>query len=114
MNLYHIWCNLRQGIKDLDFVKTVENYLGHLQSNGKIEKYRITRRKLGFGPPNLGEWHIVIECRDLSQLDGAFNQAAARDGETEKLHAPVYSSVCDLSFALYRDFPDEVRTGSAK
>ena len=36
------------------------------------------RRKLGLGPSTLGEFHIVIEVRDLAQLDAAFGTAASR------------------------------------
>jgi hypothetical protein len=109
MNYYHIWCNIRPGIKDLQFVAAVRNYLGYLQAKGHIEAYTIARRKFGFSPPNLGDFHITIHCRELAQLDDAFKLAATRDGEVERLHAPVFSSACDTVTALYRDFPDEQR-----
>ena len=114
MNHYHLWCNLRPGVKDLAFVDAVNGYLGYLQKQGTIVGYNIERRKFGFSPPNLGDWHIDIQCEDLAQLDRAFNSVATREGEVEKLHAAVYGSACDLVSALYRDFPDKVRTGPAK
>jgi hypothetical protein len=87
----------------------VASYLGHLRERGWIEGCRITRRKLGFGPPGLGEFHIIIEVRDMAQLEQAFQQVATRADEIEALHRAVYSAVKDLQFALYRDFPDPVR-----
>ncbi len=109
MDYYEIWCNLKDGRRDLEFCQAVERYLGYLQSQGLIERHRLTRRKLGFGPPGLGEFHVTIETRDLAQLEQAFQQVATRSGEVEELHRAVYSAVTDLTFALYRDFPDPWR-----
>lgn len=112
MDCYHIWCDLKDGAQDLRFSANVARYMGYLQERGLIVGYRLTRRKLGFGLPELGEFHIVIETRDLAQLELAFQRAASRDAEVEPLHGAVYASVKNARFALYRDFPDEVRQSS--
>lgn len=104
-----IWCNLKDPHKDLDFCDRVEKYLGSLRDQGAIEGFRLTRRKLGFGPEALGEFMIDIHAKDLAQLDSAFNRAAARAAPLEGLHAAVYSAITDFRSALYRDFPDPVR-----
>jgi hypothetical protein len=109
MDHYHIWCNLRESCADLTFVQNVRAYLGHLKGQGLLEEFTISRRKLGFGPPELGEFHIDIATRDMAQLDHAFSAAAARSGEVERLHAAVYAMVTDFRSALYREFPDAVR-----
>ncbi len=109
MDYYHIWCDLRDGVGDLDFCADVGRYLGHLKGQGTIEGHRLTRRKLGLAADGLGEFHIVIETRDLAQLDDAFRRVATRTGEVEELHGAVYGAACNLKFALYRDFPDPVR-----
>jgi len=109
MDSYHIWCNLKPGVRDLEFAAAVAAYLGRLQRDGLIAGHRLTRRKLGFGPPGLGEFHIVVETEHLAQLERAFQRVATRSGAVERLHARVYSSVQDVQFALYRDFPDPVR-----
>lgn len=109
MDYYEIWCNLRDSSRDLEFCANVERYLGHLREQGLIAGFRLARRKLGFGPPGLGEFNVTIETRDLAQLELAFQQVAARAGETEALHRAVFSAVTDLTFALYRDFPDPGR-----
>ncbi len=106
MDLYNIWCNLKPDVSDLEFCESVNAYLGRLRESGRIEQFRITRRKLGLGPSDLAEFHIVIEVRDLAQLDAAFREASARQGEIEVLHASVNQSAQDVRFALYRDFPD--------
>ena len=109
MNHYHIWCNLKDTHKDLEFAENLRGYLGQLEKLGKIADYSLTRRKLGFGPGELGEFHVVITTQDMAQLDAAFDVVAARSGPVETAHAKVYSMVTDFRSALYRDFPDPQR-----
>lgn len=109
MDLYHIWCDLKPGVGDLDFCRSVERYLTHLREQGRIAGHRLTRRKLGLGSPELGEFHITIEVRDLEQLDSAFRSVASRTDPVESFHHAVNSLVRNARFALYRDFPDPVR-----
>ena len=112
MDSYEIWFNLRDSSRDRDFATAVDAYLGHLQGEGLIESYRLTRRKLGLGFPELGEFQLSIEVTDLGKLDEAFQLAATRDGEVEQHHAAVYSQIKSVRFALTRDFPDPVRAGA--
>ena len=115
MNIYHIWARLKPGIKDLDFVEAVHQYLGALATAGKLEQYRITRRKLGLGGADLLDFHIMVEFTNLAQFDQTFAEVATRAEPLESLHHAVNSKVAEVKFALYRDFPDEVRkTGEEK
>jgi Family of unknown function (DUF6614) len=109
MDLYHTWFDLKPGVMDLDFARAMARYMGHLKENGLIEGWRLTRRKLGFGPRDLGEFHIVMETKNLAQLEGAFNHVASRREPVESVHFDVNSKVQNLTIALYRDFPDAVR-----
>jgi hypothetical protein len=109
MDVYHIWCNLRHDVSDVQFAENVDAYLGQLSQQGLIEGHRLARRKLGLGPSELGEFHVAIEIRDLAQLDRAFQKVSGRAGEVEGLHAAVNQMARDLTFALYRDFPDPQR-----
>jgi hypothetical protein len=109
VNIYHIWCNLKPGVGDLEFSEQLGAYLGHLKAEGLIADWRLMRRKLGLGPPSFGEFHVMIEVSDLAQLDAAFFRVGARSEPVETLHFGVNSLVRDAVFALYRDFPDTVR-----
>jgi hypothetical protein len=109
MDVYHIWCNLRPEVSDLEFCENVDRYLGRLRAAGRIVGHRMTRRKLGLGPAEFGEFHITVEIEDLAQLDAAFQDVSTRSGEIEELHHAVNSLAQDLKFALYRDFPDPHR-----
>jgi hypothetical protein len=109
VDLYEVWFNLKAGVRDVEFCERLDAYLGRLAADDKIVSFRVTRRKLAFGIPQLGEFHVTIEVRDLAQLDAAFQSVAARSGEVEGLHAAVNQYVTDFNAALYRDFPDAVR-----
>lgn len=109
MDIYHVWCDLKDGVRDTDFVAAAEDYLDHLREQGLIEGYRITRRKLGLGPDHLSEFHLMLETRDLAQLDRAFGVVARRREPEESKHHAVNSLVRNTTFALYRDFPDPQR-----
>ena len=109
MNIYHAWCNLRPGVSDIAFSEGLAAYMDHLKTEGLIEDWRLARRKLGLAPKGLGEFHIMIEVRDLAQLDAAFDRVAGRREPVEGFHFGVNALVEDAVFALYRDFPDPVR-----
>ena len=109
MDIYHIWCNLKPGVGDIEFVEGTRTYLEHLRHGGRLRGYRITRAKLGFKPPQLRDFHITLEFDDLTQMQGAFDEVSSRADPVESLHHAVNSKVQDVFFALYRDFPDATR-----
>jgi hypothetical protein len=115
MDVYHIWFNLKPGVRDLDFVASARAYLDLLKEGGHLVGYRVTRCKLGLAPPQLREWHITIDFENLTQIDAAFGQVSSRADPVESFHHAVNSKVQDAFFALYRDFPDPGRlTGQEK
>jgi Family of unknown function (DUF6614) len=114
MDHYHTWFDLKPGTKDMDFARAMAGYMNYLKENGLIEGWRLTRRKLGFGPAELGEFHIVMETKDLTQLDAAFNHVSKRDEPVESVHFGVNRNVQNLKIALYRDFPDAHRREGAE
>jgi hypothetical protein len=109
MDLYHIWCDLKPGVRDTAFSEAVSRYLDHLKAEKKIESWRLARRKLGLGPSGIGEFHVTIETKNLAQLDAAFHVVASRREPVEGIHFGVNSLVQNATFALYRDFPDQHR-----
>jgi hypothetical protein len=109
MDVYHIWCTLKDDVGDLEFASAVRAYFEHLEAAGLVAGYRITRRKLGLGPPQLPEWHITLDFRDMTQIDTAFGRVSSRADPVESFHHAVNSKVKDVFFALYRDFPDPGR-----
>ncbi len=115
MDIYHIWFNLKDGVRDTEFAQDARSYLDHLKGLGSIAGSRISRRKLGLGPPQLPIWHITMDFENLAQMDSAFSRVSSRSDPVESFHHAVNSKVQDIFFALYRDFPDSNRvTGQEK
>lgn len=112
MDTYAIWFDLADGREDLAIADAIDAYLGALRDLGAVEDWSLERRKFGFGPDGLGEFHVRIRVRNLTQLDEAFHHAAARAEPLESLHRAVFSRVRNFRSGLYRDFPDPVRQPS--
>lgn len=106
MDTYQIWFDLADGTDALGFTEDLSAFLDHLVGQRAIEAHRLQRRKLGFGPEALGEFHLTIEVEDLAQLDEAFGMLAPRQGEVEAKHARVWSQVINFKAGLFRDYPD--------
>lgn len=109
MDIYAIAFDLKPDVKDVVFADHVAAYLGALKQDGRIENWRLLRRKLGLGPAGTGEWQILIETRGLAQLDEAFTHVASRSGAIEAMHFEVNRHATNVTFSLMRDFPDANR-----
>ncbi len=109
MDVYHVWCDLKSGVSDVEFADAVTEYMTYLTDEGRIRGWRMTRRKLGLGHPNLPEFNITMEFDSMTQMDDAFNTVSAREDPVEGLHHAVNARVGEVFFALYRDFPDPGR-----
>jgi hypothetical protein len=107
LDVYELSVDLRAGVRDVDLVAALETYLGLLQRDGRIESWRLLRRKLGLGRGT--EFKVLIETRDLAQLDAAFQLVSGRADPVETAHHGVNSLVTNFEAALYRDFPDPHR-----
>ena len=108
-DLYTIWANKEGDISDLDWVNGMKSFFDHLVSEGKMESYRITRCKMGFRSiTDIPEWMIIMEFRNMAQMDDAFRRVAPLEGELEKKHKSFNQFVSgNIQHALFRDFPDQ-------
>jgi hypothetical protein len=109
VDVYELRVDLRPGVGDLEFAAALDRYLGGLQADGLIESWRLLRRKLGLGVTGDGEFKVLIETRDLAQLDAAFTEVSRRIDPIEERHHGVNSLVTNFRAALWRDFPDPQR-----
>jgi hypothetical protein len=109
MDIYHIWADKDGDISDIEFVNNMRAFLEHLKSEDKMESYRITRCKMGFRSMDIPEWHIMMEFRNMAQMDSAFERVAPLEGELETKHRSFNQFVADnIQHALYRDWPDNL------
>lgn len=109
MDIYHIWADKEENISDLEWVTNMKKFLQHLVDEGKMESYRITRCKMGFRSiQDLPEWHIMMEFKNMAQLEDAFQRVAPLEGELEDKHRSFNKFVSgNIQHALFRDWPDE-------
>jgi Family of unknown function (DUF6614) len=107
VDVYELSVDLAPGVRDLEFVAALDRYLAALQADGRIEHWRLLRSKLGLGARS--EFKVLIETRDLAQLDAAFAVVSTRADPIEEFHHGVNSLVTNFHAALWRDFPDPQR-----
>jgi hypothetical protein len=109
MDIYHIWCDKTEGISDVAWAGNMRSFLQHLVDEGKMESFRITRCKMGFRSiADMPEWHIMMEFRNMAQMDAAFTRVAPKEGELEQKHQSFNQFVAgNIQHALFRDWPDE-------
>ena len=109
MNIYQAFFSLKEGTNDMEFQRGMQAYMEYLIEQGHLSKWRLMRRKLGLGPSEIGEWHLMMEFDNLAALDLAFGHVTTRAGEVEHRHHSVNKMIQNVKFALYRDFPDTER-----
>jgi hypothetical protein len=63
---------------------------------------------IGLAQSELGEFHVMIEVKDLAQLDRAFDHVAERSEPTEGFHFGVNSLAQNVRFALSDTVPGGV------
>ena len=81
----------------------------HLVDEGRMETYRITRCKMGFRSiADMPEWMIIMEFKDMGQMDSAFKRVAPLKGDLETKHRSFNQFVSgNIQHALFRDWPDQ-------
>ena len=109
MNIYQAFFTLKDGVSDMEFQRSLQSYMEYLIAENHLHAWRLLRRKLGLGPKELGDWHLIMEFESLAALDLAFGHVASRKGQVESKHRSVNRMIQNITFALYRDFPDAER-----
>ena len=110
MDIYTIWADKQGDISDLEWVNNMRGFFDHLVSEDRMVSYRITRCKMGFRSiADMPEWMILMEFRDMAQMDQAFRRVAPLKGELEDKHRSFNQFVAgNIQHALFRDWPDEL------
>ena len=108
-DIYHIWCNPKEGVNAAEFADKIKIFLRELVKAGKLESFRIMRMKLGFRSMDLPDFHIMMETRNMQQLDDAMSMVGRRTGELEGHHVAMNTlvEIQTIHHAVYRDYPDD-------
>ena len=110
MDIYTIWADKQGDISDLEWVNNMRSFFDHLVSEDRMVTYRITRCKMGFRSiTDMPEWMILMEFRNMAQMDLAFQRVAPLEGELETKHRSFNQFVSgNIQHALFRDWPDNL------
>ena len=110
MDIYNIWADKKGDIDDQQWIDNMTAFLQQLVDEGKMERFRIMRMKLGFRSMDITEWHIMMEFKDMTQLDAAHTRVAPLKGELEDKHKSFnqFVNTSTIQHALYRDYPDDI------
>jgi len=107
MDIYHIWADKEGDISDIEWVSNMQKFLQQLVDENKMISYRITRCKMGFRSiADMPEWHIMMEFRNMAQLEEAFQRVAPLEGELEDKHKSFNRFVSgNIQHAYFTDWP---------
>ena len=111
-DIYHIWADHNKDVDAYDFANKMRKFLDGLVKMGKMESYRLTRSKLGFRSMDLPEFHIMMEFKNMQQLDDAMTSVLRNEKNIDESHVS-FNQLVDketIQHFLYRDFPDDLNT----
>ena len=111
-DIYHIWADHNKDVDAYDFANKMRKFLDGLVKMGKMESYRLTRSKLGFRSMDLPEFHIMMEFKNMQQLDNAMTSVLRNEKNIDESHVS-FNQLVDketIQHFLYRDFPDNLNT----
>jgi hypothetical protein len=107
MNHFHIWCNLKAGADAREFGDGARELLTYLHEREMIEGYSIARRGFVIAPPELGEFHVTVEFRNLEQMHRTLALVSNGSEEVAAFYGPLAEMIRDVSLAMDRDFPEQ-------
>ena len=109
-DIYHIWADHHKDVNAYEFANKMKKFLDGLVAMGKMESYRLTRAKLGFRSMDLPEFHIMMEFKNMQQLDDSMTSVIRNEKNIDESHV-AFNQLVDqdtIQHFLYRDFPDEI------
>ena len=109
MTIYHCMIDLKSDARALVFAMALDAWLTLLRDAGRIEGWRLMRRKLNLGGDDCADFLLEIEVRDLAQLDAAFRFLGKGGDEATHRYDQMHQHIARVDFGLYRPFPDPER-----
>ena len=109
-DLYHIFADHHKTVFAYDFATKMRKFLDGLVNMGRMQSYRLTRAKLGFRSMDLPEFHIIMEFKNMQQLDDAMTSVIRNEQSIDDSHV-AFNQLVDqdtIQHFLYRDFPDDL------
>lgn len=109
MTIYLCMIDLKSDARALAFAAALESWMSLLRDEGRVEDWRLSRRKLNLAGDDFGDFLLEITVRDLAQLDAAFRFLGRAGDEAVARYDQMKQHVARVRYALYRPFPDPER-----
>lgn len=110
MDVYHIFADHNEDVDAHEFATKMRVFLDNMVAMDKMESYRLTRMKLGFRSMDLPEFHIMMDFKNMQQLDDAMTAVLRNENSIEDSHV-AFNQLVDvetIQHFLYRDYPDQL------
>lgn len=109
MNVYACLIDLKPSANPLAFAHAVQAWFDLLKGADKITAWHLHRRKLHLAGSGFGDFLLLVELRDLTQLDAAFlHLSMGRDTDT-RVYDLMHAMIDRFEVGLFRPYPDPVQ-----
>jgi len=109
MTSYLCMIDLKSDARALAFAQALDTWLALLRDAGRIQDWRLMRRKLNLAGDDFADFLLEITVQDLAQLDAAFRFLGSADAETRQRYDRMNQHIARVRYALFRPFPDPER-----
>lgn len=109
MTVYLCMIDLKSEARALAFATALDGWMSLLRDEGRIESWRLMRRKLNLASDDFGDFWLEVGVRDMAQLDAAFRFLGRGEDETMRRYDQMRQHIARVRYALYRPFPDPER-----
>jgi len=109
-DIYHIWADHHKDVNAYEFATKMRKFLDGLVEMDKMKSYRLTRAKLGFRSMDMPEFHIIMDFKNMQQLDDAMTSVLRNEENIDESHVS-FNQLVDketIQHFLYRDYPDQL------
>ncbi|MCC6002340.1 MAG: hypothetical protein JJU19_15995 [Pararhodobacter sp.] len=109
MTSYLCLIDLKSDARALAFAAALDAWLTLLRDDGRIQEWRLMRRKLNLAGDDFGDFLLEITVQDMAQLDAAFRYLGRADDDSRQRYDRMNQHIARVRYALYRPFPDPER-----
>jgi len=109
MTAYICMIDLKSDARALGFAAALDGWMTLLRDAGRIEAWRLMRRKLNLAGDDFSDFLLEVTVQDLSQLEAAFRFLGSADDEARQRYDRMNQHIARVRYALYRPFPDPER-----
>jgi hypothetical protein len=109
MNIYACLIDLKPAVNPLAFAHAAAAWFDMLKAADRIMGWQLQRRKLHLAGQGFGDFLLLVELRDLAQLDAAFLHLSSGSDADGRAYDLMHAMIDRFEVGLYRPYPDTVQ-----